>query len=56
MKRLVVFLAGFLWTSAVYAQPKALLSNQDALKLYERVVQLIESTGVAVPEIGRAHV
>jgi lysophospholipase L1-like esterase len=54
MKRPVVFLAGFLWTSAVYAQPKALLSNQDALKLCERVVQLIESTGVAIPGLARA--
>jgi len=32
----------------------ALLSNQDALKLEQRAVQLIESTGLAVPGLTRA--
>ena len=32
----------------------ALLSNQDALKLERRAVQLMESTGLAVPGLARA--
>lgn len=36
------------------AQPNALLTNRDALHVYERVAQLIESTGVAVPGLARA--
>lgn len=37
-----------------FAQSGALLSNQDALKLVERSVQLMESTGLAVPGLARA--
>ncbi|MGD0042465.1 MAG: hypothetical protein ABSE84_19010 [Isosphaeraceae bacterium] len=32
----------------------ALLSNQEALKLEQRAVQLMESTGLAVPGLARA--
>jgi lysophospholipase L1-like esterase len=34
--------------------PRPLLPQRDALQLYERVVNLIESTGVAVPGLARA--
>lgn len=36
------------------SQPRQLLSNAEALKLYTRVTQLMESTGVAVPGLARA--
>ena len=36
------------------AQDSPLLSNRDALTLYKRTVQLMESTAVAVPELARA--
>ena len=44
------------WAAAslAMAQSGALLPNQDALKLERRVVQLIESTGLAVPGLARA--
>ncbi|MGO4880070.1 MAG: GDSL-type esterase/lipase family protein [Bryobacteraceae bacterium] len=37
-----------------WAQSGALLSNADALKLEQRAVQLMESTGLAVPGLARA--
>jgi len=37
-----------------WAQNSALLSNADALKLEQRAVQLMESTGLAVPGLARA--
>jgi len=37
-----------------WAQDSALLSNQEALKLEHRAVQLMESTGLAVPGLARA--
>jgi lysophospholipase L1-like esterase len=46
-----------LWAAAVMAWGQtsgALLSNQDALKLEQRTVQLMESTGLAVPGLARA--
>ena len=46
-----------LWAAAALAWAQsgsALLSNQDALKLEQRTVQLIESTGLAVPGLARA--
>jgi lysophospholipase L1-like esterase len=45
-----------LWAAAslALAQSGALLSNQEALKLERRAVQLIESTGLAVPGLARA--
>jgi lysophospholipase L1-like esterase len=56
MKRISRFAAVILLAAAAYAQQKqtALLSNDDALKLFSRVVQLIESTGIAVPGLARA--
>jgi len=42
-------------TAMAWAQSGgALLSNQDALKLEQRTVQLMESTGLAVPGLTRA--
>src|SRR5579862_505128 len=45
-----------LWAvaSLALAQSGALLSNQDALQLERRSVQLMESTGLAVPGLARA--
>jgi len=51
MKLLACFWAA---ASLALAQNGALLSNQDALKLEQRTVQLIESTGLAVPGLARA--
>ncbi len=44
------------WAAAslAMAQSGALLSNQEALKLEQRTVQLMESTGLAVPGLTRA--
>jgi lysophospholipase L1-like esterase len=44
------------WAAAslAFAQSGALLSNQEALKLEQRTVQLMESTGLAVPGLARA--
>ncbi len=44
------------WAAAslTMAQSGALLSNQEALKLEQRTVQLMESTGLAVPGLARA--
>jgi lysophospholipase L1-like esterase len=45
------------WAAAAMAWAQsggALLSNQDALKLEQRAVQLMESTGLAVPGLARA--
>lgn len=41
-------------TPAAGAQPNPLLSNREALQVYKRSVQLMESTAVAVPELARA--
>ena len=54
MRRLI-----WLWTVLALGPPSraqdiALLSNRDALQLYARAVQLMESTAVAVPELARA--
>jgi len=46
-----------LWAAAAMAWAQsggALLSNQEALKLEQRTVQLMESTGLAVPGLARA--
>jgi lysophospholipase L1-like esterase len=43
-----------LWAAAALAQSSALLTNPDALALEQRTVQLIESTGLAVPGLARA--
>jgi len=46
-----------LWAAAAMAWAQsggALLSNQEALKLDQRAVQLMESTGLAVPGLARA--
>jgi lysophospholipase L1-like esterase len=45
-----------LWAAVAmaWAQSGALLSNQEALKLAGRTVQLMESTGLAVPGLARA--
>ena len=45
------------WAAAAMAWAQsggALLSNQEALKLEQRTVQLMESTGLAVPGLARA--
>jgi len=49
---IVVVLA--LVAPAARAQPEALLSNDDALRLCERAVQLMDSTKVTIAELGRA--
>jgi lysophospholipase L1-like esterase len=41
-------------TPAAGAQPNPLLSNRQALELYRRSVQLIESTATTIPELARA--
>jgi lysophospholipase L1-like esterase len=54
MKRFVLLLAA---ASALWGQtaaPTALLSNADAIALYTRSFQLIESTMIAVPDLSRA--
>src|ERR1035438_5713475 len=52
MKWLACFLAA---AAMAWAQSGgALLSNQEALKLEQRTVQLMESTGLAVPGLSRA--
>lgn len=50
---LTVWIA-LLLTVPAWAQQDALLSNADALKLFDRAVQLLDSTRVAVPELNRA--
>lgn len=42
------------WAAAALAETGALLPNPDALRLERRTVQLMESTSVAVPGLGRA--
>ena len=42
------------WAAAAAAQQDALLSNADALKLYGRALQLMDSTKVVIPELARA--
>jgi lysophospholipase L1-like esterase len=55
MRRTAFFCAVVTLGAACWAQqPSALLANRDALALYERVVQLIESTSAAVPGLARA--
>lgn len=50
MKTLVVFLCAV----TACAQQSALLSRPDAVKAYRQMADLMESTAVAVPELGRA--
>jgi len=55
LARTASVLAGaWLWTGAALAQQAPLPSNQDALRLCDRVVQLMDSTKVVVPELARA--
>jgi len=51
MKRVAVFA---LLAASLAAQPRALLSGREALQLCERVVQLMDSTTLAVPGLARA--
>ena len=43
-----------LWTAGALAQPAALPSAQEVIQLCDRVVQLMDSTKVAAPELARA--
>jgi len=52
MKRMTLFL--FLYASSAAAQQNPLLNRQSAVKAYQQIVNLMESTAVAVPELGRA--
>lgn len=52
MTRLAFFLLAL--APLLPAQRSALLSSRDAMQLYERVIQLMESTGVAAPGLARA--
>ncbi len=52
MIRLAVVLLAL--APAVWPQTNALLSSRPSLQLCERVVQLMESTSFAVPDLGRA--
>lgn len=49
-----IWIALLLSAPASWTQQNALLSNPDALKLFDRAVQLLDSTRVAVPELARA--
>jgi lysophospholipase L1-like esterase len=55
MRRLILLLAATIALSGqTAAPPTPLLSNADALALYTRSFQLIESTMIAVPDLSRA--
>jgi lysophospholipase L1-like esterase len=54
MKRIILLLAAAVALWGQTAPPNALLSNADAIALYTRSFQLIESTMVAVPDLSRA--
>lgn len=55
MRRFVSLCAtALLLCAAAFAQTRALLSTKEATDLFVRVVQLMESTSVAVPELARA--
>ena len=55
LKRTAMVLAGaLLWVATTAAQPTALPSGQEVLQLCDRVVQLMDSTKVSVPELARA--
>jgi lysophospholipase L1-like esterase len=49
-----VWIAFLLAAPASWTQQDALLSYPDAIKLFDRAVQLLDSTRVAVPELARA--
>ena len=51
MKRLIVFVVS---AAAALAQEPAAMSAPEALKFFERTVQLIESTSFAIPDLARA--
>jgi len=51
LKRLILALA---WAACAGAQERARLTNMEAVTLYNRVVQLMESTTAAVPGLARA--
>jgi lysophospholipase L1-like esterase len=40
--------------AACLAQPRALLSRPEAVKTYQQIINLLESTSVAMPELGKA--
>jgi lysophospholipase L1-like esterase len=54
LARTVSGLACLVWAAVAAAQPAALPSNQEVLQLCDRVVQLMGSTKVVVPELARA--
>jgi len=43
-----------LLSTAVYAQQTALLGRADVVKAYQQIVNLMESTSIAMPELARA--
>ena len=54
MRRLAVFLiAAAAWAQTLQS-PRALLNNNGLFELYGRAIQLMESTGFAVPDLARA--
>ena len=54
MKRFAVVILVLALAPLVSAQRSALLPGQEAPRLYERVIQVMESTSVAVPGLARA--
>jgi lysophospholipase L1-like esterase len=54
MKRILLLVATAIAVCGQQAPPTPLLSNTDALALYTRGFQLIESTMIAVPDLSRA--
>ena len=54
VSRRALLLAALVSLPCVPAQESALLPDREALQLYERAVQLMDSTKVAVPELSRA--
>ncbi len=49
-----VMCPALLWMATASAQQDTLLANRDALALCDRVVQLMDSTRVVIPEMARA--
>ncbi|MEN6534662.1 MAG: GDSL-type esterase/lipase family protein [Bryobacteraceae bacterium] len=54
LPKIVLAIAAALCLTPAYAQQNALLSMNDAAALFDRAVQLMESTSVTVPELARA--
>ncbi len=53
-RTVLVLAAALAWAAVAIAQPAALPSGQEVLQLCDRVVQLMDSTKVVVPELARA--